>query len=116
MPLNSEPPSGLPAPNSESASASPAQETLSGQKSTRAKIGWQKRLLRISLALFIFEVGAFLVVFPWTEYWNINYFQSLTPYFQDLWYRPSFRGAITGLGFVNVYIACLQVVHSLRRS
>jgi hypothetical protein len=116
MSLNPEPPSGQPAPNSESARSSSAQEIPIGQKSTRASIGWQKRLLRMSLALFIFEVGAFLVIFPWTDYWNINYFQSLTQPLQDLWYQPSFRGAITGLGFVNVYIACLQVIRSFRRS
>jgi hypothetical protein len=88
----------------------------SNQNSTRTKIGWQRRMLRISLALFIFEVGAFLVIFPWTENWNLNYFQSVTPAIQDLWYQPSFRGALTGLGFVNIYIACLQVIHSFRRT
>ncbi len=82
-----------------------------------AKLGWQRRLLRISLALFTFEVGAFLVIFPWMdESWDINYFQSLTPGIQSLWSQPSFRGALTGLGFVNIYIACLQVVHAFRRS
>lgn len=105
MPLNPQAPQGLPVPNSETASST----------SGTPKLGWQRRLLRISLALFIFEVGAFLVVFPWTENWNINYFQTLTPRLQDLWYQPSFRGALTGLGFVNIYIACLQVAHSFRR-
>ncbi len=99
-----------PVPNSESASAA------SNPPSPRPKIGWQRRLLRISLALFIFEIGAFLVVFPWTENWNLNYFQTVVPALQDLWYQPSFRGAVTGLGFVNIYIACLQVIHSFRRS
>jgi hypothetical protein len=83
--------------------------------SPRPKLAWQRRLLRISLALFVFEIGAFLVIFPWTESWNINYFQTLTPGLQNLWYQPSFRGALTGLGFVNIYIACLQLIHSFRR-
>jgi len=100
----------MPLPNSESASAA------SHPPSPRTKIGWQRRLLRISLALFIFEIGAFLVIFPWTENWNLNYFQTVAPAIQDLWYQPSFRGALTGLGFVNIYIACLQVIHSFRRS
>jgi hypothetical protein len=110
MSLTPQPPPGLPVPNSESASAA------SAQKSPGPKIGWQKRLLRISLALFIFEIGVFLVIFPWTEDWDLNYFQIVTPGLQDLWHQPSFRGALTGLGFVNIYIACLQVVHSFRRS
>jgi len=94
----------------------PTPSTVSAKKSPSPKLGWQKRLLRVSLALFIFEVGAFLVIFPWTEDWNLNYFQLVTPALQNLWYQPSFRGALTGLGFVNIYIACLQVVHSFRRS
>jgi hypothetical protein len=106
----------LPVPNSESASTASAQPSPDGQQSPRPRLGWQRRLLRISLALFIFEIGAFLVIFPWTEDWNLNYFQVVTPGLQDLWYQPSFRGALTGLGFVNIYIACLQVVHSFRRS
>jgi hypothetical protein len=85
-------------------------------KSTRSGNTWQRRLLRISLALFIFEVGAFLAIFPWTESWDLNYFQMVTPSIQDLWQQPSFRGALTGLGFLNIYIACLQVIQSFRRS
>jgi hypothetical protein len=109
MPLSPEPQGGgLAAPNSgpDSESSLPA----------RPRLGWQRRLLRISLALFTFEVGIFLVVFPWTESWDVNYFQALTPAIQDLWQNPSFRGALTGLGFVNIYIACLQVVYSFRRN
>lgn len=84
--------------------------------STPVKVGWRTRLLRVSLALFTFEIGVFLIVFPWTDNWSANYIQNFTPQLQDIWMSPSFRGALTGLGFVNVYIACLQVVYSFRRS
>jgi len=110
MSLTPERRAGLPLPNAESATAPPSPT----QRGPR--LGWQRRLLRVSLALFVFEIGAFLVIFPWTDSWNINYFQTLTPSIQGLWYQPSFRGALTGLGFVNIYIACLQVVHSFRRN
>jgi hypothetical protein len=85
------------------------------QGTTQPPSGWQRRLLRISVALFTLEVGLFLVFFPWTESWDVNYFQTLTPTLQELWKQPSFRGALTGLGFVNIYIACLQVIHSFRK-
>lgn len=85
------------------------------RKSTGANSGWQKRLLRLTLALFTFEIGIFLVVFPWTDNWNTNYFQLLRP-LQDLWEQPSFRGALSGLGFVNIYIACLQVIYAFRKT
>ena len=32
------------------------------------------RLLGVCFAIFTFEVGIFLVVFPWTDNWNLNYF------------------------------------------
>lgn len=76
---------------------------------------WPKRLLRIALALFTFEVGLFLAIFPWTDYWSFNYFQVTIPGLQDLWEQPAFRGLLTGLGLVNVYLAFVQVVTAFRR-
>ena len=78
---------------------------------------WQRRLLGICFAIFAFEVGLFLVIFPWLDdTWDVNYFQTLIPALQNLWDDPYFRGAVTGLGFVNIYIACLEVVRLLRRT
>jgi hypothetical protein len=100
---------GLTAPGS---NPQPEQHLDSGAK---PKVGWQRRLLRISLALFTFEIGIFLVLFPWTSSWDVSWFQSLTPFMHSLWQQPSFRGAITGLGFVNIYIASLQAFHAFRK-
>jgi hypothetical protein len=77
---------------------------------------WPRRLLQVSLALFTFEIGLFLTIFPWTEYWSSNYFQLVIPSLHDLWDQPAFRGLLTGLGLVNIYLACLQVVNAFRRS
>lgn len=79
-------------------------------------ISWQSRLLRICFAIFTFEIGLFLVVFPWLDKWSLNYFQGVIASIQDIWDDPYFRGAITGLGLVNIYIAMLQVTRLLRRS
>ena len=77
---------------------------------------WQGRLLTICFAIFSFEVGLFLVIFPWQDSWTLNYFQGIHPAIENLWDEPSFRGFLTGLGFVNIYIALLQVIRLLRRS
>lgn len=106
MSLNSDPPPGLVAQDPQTREAAEAAEPVRL---------WPRRLLLICLALFTFEIGLFLVVFPWTDNWHINYFQELSPRIQDLWEEPSFRGALTGLGFVNLYIACLQVISAFRR-
>jgi hypothetical protein len=78
---------------------------------------WQGRLLGISFAIFAFEIGLFLVIFPWMgDAWDLNYFQSLGPVVQSFWDEPYFRGAVSGLGFLNIYIAILQVARLFRRS
>lgn len=78
---------------------------------------WQSRLLGFCFAIFTFEIGLFLVVFPWMDdTWSINYFQGIVPILKTVWNDPYFRGGVTGLGFVNIYIACLEVARLLRRA
>jgi hypothetical protein len=78
---------------------------------------WQSRLLGFCFAIFTFEIGLFLVVFPWMDdTWNLNYFQSFLPILKTLWNDPYFRGGVTGLGFVNIYIACAEIGRLLRRA
>jgi hypothetical protein len=76
----------------------------------------QGRLLTVCFAVFAFEVGLFLVIFPWQDSWTFNYFQGLNPNLESFWDEPSFKGLVTGLGFVNIYIALLQVIRLLRRN
>jgi len=73
------------------------------------------RLLIICFSIFAFEIGLFLVIFPWMDAWNTNYLQDLAPSLQQLWNEPYFRGGLTGLGFVNIYIAWRQTLGLLRR-
>jgi uncharacterized BrkB/YihY/UPF0761 family membrane protein len=77
---------------------------------------WQGRLLSICFIIFTVEIGLFLVIVPWMEEtWSLNTFQELSPVLQTIWIDPYFRGAITGLGLVNVYIALHEVVRLFRR-
>ncbi|MGH9672217.1 MAG: hypothetical protein ACRD44_03470 [Bryobacteraceae bacterium] len=65
-------------------------------------------------SIFCFEVGVFLVVFPWMDYWPTNYFAGLSPEWSRVWSSNYFRGAMSGLGFLNIYISLSQVFR-LRR-
>lgn len=76
---------------------------------------WQSRVWAVCFAIFALEIGLFLVVFPWMEAWNINHLQRWFPRLQDLWEDPYLRGALSGLGLVNVYIACGEVIRLIRR-
>ena len=69
-------------------------------------------------------VGVFLLVFPWMDHWQLNYFALLTPasyreaswyeWWRHIWTSGYFRGAVSGIGLVNVYVS-LTAVFQLRR-
>ena len=93
----------------------PPTETMAPPDSGLPHSVWRSRVVRICFALFMFEIGLFLVIFPWTDGWNFNYVQGLLPALQDVWDDPYFRGGITGLGCLNVYMSVLEVIRLLRR-
>lgn len=97
-------------------------EPASAPDSTPGSLGETRRpprtprLLRLCFAIFTFEIGLFLIVFPWVDIWSLNYFSGWLPALEGMWDEPYFRGAITGLGLVNIYVACSEVFRLLRRS
>jgi hypothetical protein len=50
-------------------------------------------------------LGLALILVPWSDYWETNYFLFQYPALA-LWLKnPFVRGAISGLGFMNVLIS-----------
>jgi hypothetical protein len=62
------------------------------------------RTLRIALLLLWVELGILVLLLPWTEWWNMNYFLRFNE-FAALIQNPYFRGAISGLGILNLLLA-----------
>jgi len=75
---------------------------------------WYHKASAILFITFCLEIGIFLLVFPWTEYWDANYFSSVLPAFEPYWDNMYVRGAISGLGVVNLYISFIEIFR-LRR-
>ena len=75
---------------------------------------WSHRLGALLLILFCFEIGVFLLVFPWLDPWQNNWIADVSPFLGSVWENPFFRGALSGLGFLNLYIAVVEVFR-LRR-
>jgi hypothetical protein len=74
------------------------------------------RLLNICFAIFAFEIGIFLAIYPWLDdRWKINYFHVAFPALANVWEDPYFRGALTGLGLVNIYVGLWEFFRTLRR-
>ena len=76
---------------------------------------WSQRLGALLFILFCFEIGMFLLVFPWLAPWRNNWLADIFPWIGGVWESPFFRGALSGLGFVNIYIS-LGEVFRLRRA
>jgi hypothetical protein len=75
---------------------------------------WHHKLLGLLAVIVCFELGIFLIVFPWASDWDLNYFSSLPLWFQSMWRSAYFRGAISGIGVLNVWISFVEVFR-LRR-
>jgi len=78
------------------------------------RTSWHQKLATLLFIMICFEVGLFLIVFPWMDYWNRNSIAGISPLMRALWDSPYFRGALSGLGFVNIYISLAEVFR-LRR-
>ncbi len=70
-----------------------------------------KRLFLVALFL---EIGLLLIVIPWwSALWEQNYFAQAVPAVQAVTSNYYLRGAITGLGLVNVYLGLTELVSVL---
>jgi hypothetical protein len=70
-----------------------------------------KRLLVVAMFL---EVGLLLIVVPWwSALWDQNYFARALPLVHDFIANNFVRGAISGLGVVNVYVGLSELVGAL---
>jgi hypothetical protein len=63
------------------------------------------RVIRVLWMLLLFEVGVLLVCLPWVGLWDTNYFLVHYPVLRPYLLHPSVRGAITGLGALDIYVA-----------
>lgn len=63
------------------------------------------RVLRAILVVLCFEMGALLLYLPWTAFWEQNYFLSHFPSLMPLLLHPSFRGAVSGIGVLDIILA-----------
>jgi hypothetical protein len=63
------------------------------------------RIVRALLVVVCFEMGALLLYLPWTQYWEQNYFLSHFPALLPILLHPSFRGVVSGIGVLDIFLA-----------
>jgi hypothetical protein len=67
-------------------------------------------MTRLVLVVFFLEVGLVLTLAPWSAYWDRNYFAETLPMVHELITNNFVRGAVTGLGLVNICAAVADLV------
>ena len=72
-------------------------------------------LSQVVYLLFCIEVGVVLLLLPWTLLWDNNYFFSLQPQHSEFWLSNHLRGAVSGVGLVNLWMGIHEVVRVARR-
>ncbi len=75
---------------------------------------WHRRVLAFCLIVFVFEIGVFLVVFPWLNNWDLSWLPAHSPRFSNIWMSRYFRGALSGLGLLNIYVALVELFKQLK--
>lgn len=63
------------------------------------------RVLRVLLLLIWLELGLLLILVPWSNYWETNYFLSRFPGLIPFLLNPFLRGAVSGLGLLDAVLA-----------
>ena len=53
-------------------------------------------------AACFFEAGLLLIILPWTVFWDHNYLLDVWPAVHAAAQSPYIRGAVSGLGILNV--------------
>ena len=73
---------------------------------------WYHKAGAVLFVVVCLEIGFFLLIFPWTDHWDkfASFAAGLRPYCDNLYVR----GAISGIGIVNLYISLGEMIR-LRR-
>ena len=66
---------------------------------------WYHKVSALLFIVFCLEIGVVLLILPWSAYWDNNFFATWTPTLRDVWDNAYVRGAVSGLGIVNIFIS-----------
>ncbi len=83
------------------------------QSYIHAVMAWIWHILYI---LYSLEVGVFLLFLPWMGIWENNYLLYLYPKIRPVIANPFFKGAVLGLGIVNILIGMQEVANFRKNS
>lgn len=92
------------APASEATAAAPA-------RAEEHPPVWMQRTFLVIFVVLCIEFGLVLIVVPWTPAWTSNSLLGNMPRLRTLLDENFVRGAISGLGLMNIWLAISEAVH-----
>jgi hypothetical protein len=60
---------------------------------------------RVLISLDFFLLGVLLILLPWLDFWEHNFFLDKYPELIPFVLHPSLRGAVSGLGVLDILLA-----------
>ncbi|HSM86459.1 MAG TPA: hypothetical protein VLT16_09925 [Candidatus Limnocylindrales bacterium] len=76
---------------------------------------WFQRAFTVVYVLFCMTIGMVLVTLPWTSNWFENGMIARWPAVQQFLQHGFVRGAISGLGLVDIFLGVLEAVNYQER-
>lgn len=84
------------------------------QQQGPAQVTWLEKTAAVVYCIFCIEIGLFLLIYPWMASWERNYLVQMKPSLTGLLNSVQFRGAVSGLGILNLIVALSEIL-ALRR-
>jgi hypothetical protein len=75
---------------------------------------WIHKGFSLLFIVFCLELGLFLLVYPWTLHWQVNTIPSWVSFLLPVWNSDYLRGAVSGIGVLNLWVAVLEMFHFRR--
>ena len=75
---------------------------------------WHRTILSFCFIVFAGELGLCLVLLPWLSNWGVSYIPMHMPKLASMWMSPYFRGFLSGLGLLNIYVALAELNRLIR--
>ena len=89
------------------------QTSLSSAAASVPRRAWLGHLGRAALVVVSIELGLLLLTLPWMSFWDHGFWVAQWRTTHPLWLRtllsPYLRGAVSGLGLVNLWSATSEI-------
>ena len=92
------------------------QTPVANGKSNSSHHPWAVWIWHILYILYSLEVGVILLFLPWFPIWDNNYLLYRVPSLRPILANSYLKGAVLGLGIINIIIGIQEIAHFHKNS